>query len=181
MSENSSMQSPRSSILAIGGTGRIRRLICRLLTAGFFLRLVQRFFGFLMDCFGAFLCFLAYGFSCFLGLSADCLGSLLGFVSDGFSGLFCFLSNSLGGFFGLLACGFKSVLDRLSRFFCSVLYVFYCAFLAEGGESRGGYHSNSKDRYFDDCLLFICFPCTKKTDAASLARALSRVGAATSP
>ena len=70
-----------------------------------------------MDCFGAFFCFLAYGFSSFLGLSADCLGSLLGFVSDGFSGLFCFLSNSLGGFFGFLACGFKSVLDCLVLLF----------------------------------------------------------------
>jgi hypothetical protein len=36
-----------------------------------------------------------------------------------------------------------------------VLYVFYCAFLTEGGESRGGYHGNSKDRYFHHCLLLI--------------------------
>ena len=134
-----------------------------------------------MNRFGVFFSFLAYGFSSFLRLSADCLGRLLGFLSDGFSGLFCFLSNSLGGFFGLLACGFKSVLDRLSRFLCFVLCVFYRASLAEGGENRDGYHGNSKDRYFHDCLLFICFPCTKKTHAASLARALSRVGAATSP
>ena len=107
-----------------------------------------------MNRFGAFRGFLAYGFSSFLGLFADCLGSFLGFVSDGFRGLFCFFSNGLGGLFGLLACRFKSVLDRLSRFFCFVLYGFYCAFLGEGGESRGGYHGNSKDRYFHDCPPF---------------------------
>ena len=88
-----------------------------------------------MNRFGTFFCFLAYGFSSFLGLSADCFGSFLSFVSYGFSGLFSFLSNSLGDFFGFFARGFKSVLDRLSRFFCSVLYVFYCAFLARSATS----------------------------------------------
>ena len=133
-----------------------------------------------MNRFGAFFSFLAHGFSSFLGLSADCLGSFLSFVSDGFSGLFCFLSNILRDFFGFLARGFNSVLDRPSRFFCSVLCLFYCAFLAEGGESRGHYRGNSKDRYFHHCFPFIAVPFTKKTDSTSLARALSRVDAATS-
>ena len=115
-----------------------------------------------MNRFGAFFGFLAYGFSSFLGLSADglssflglfadCLGSLLGFVSDGFRGLFCFFSNGLGGLFGLLACRFKSVLDRLSRFFCFVLYVSTAPSWPKAARAVASYNGNSKDRYFHDC------------------------------
>ncbi len=139
-----------------------------------------------MDCFSAFLCFLAYGLSGFLRLSADSLGSLLGFFSDCLSGflclsadslggLFCFFSNGLGGFFGLFACSFKSILDRLSCFFCFVLYVFYCAFLAEGSEAAVVTTVIVRIVIFMTALLLICCPCTKKTDETCESRAFSLI------
>src|SRR5437016_3774930 len=135
--------------LASSRARRIRCLICRLLFAGFRLRLVQRSFGFSMDCFGGFFCFLAHSLSGFLRLSADGLGSLLGFFSNGFC-----------GFLGLFARSFESVLNRLPCFFRSLLSVFQCSFLREGNKRRGHSQSNNKARYFHACLLFIYAPCS---------------------
>jgi hypothetical protein len=134
-------------LLAIAWGRRIRRLIRRLLTADFCLRLVQCFFGFSMDCFGSFLCFLAYCLGGFLGLSPDGLGSFFGFFTD------CFR-----GFLGLFACGFESVFDRLPCFFCSVLYVFECSFLRERNKRCSNDQSDNKARYFHDYLLLFAVP-----------------------
>src|SRR4030095_10954713 len=125
----------------------IRRLVARWLAARFWLRLVQCIFGFSMDCFGGFFCFVAYSLSGFLRLSADGLSSLFRFLSD------CFC-----GFLGFLACSFKSVLDRLSCFLGSMLYVLQCFFLPERGESRSRHQRNNKARYFHECLLYLLFP-----------------------
>src|SRR6266481_2626347 len=128
-----------------------------------------------MDCFGAFFCFLAYSlsgfprffaysFSRFLRLSADSLSGLLGFFSD------CFSS-----FLGFFARRLKSVFYRLPCFFCSLLYVLQCSFLPERGKSRSRDQRYNKARYFHDWLLFICCPCTKKTDETHEPRALSLI------
>jgi hypothetical protein len=102
----------------IGGARRIRRLICRFLTAGFCLRLVQRCFGFSMDCFGAFFCFLAYSFSRFLRLSADSLSGLLGFFFDCFSSFLGFFARRLKSVFYRLLCFFAPCFTSCSAPSC---------------------------------------------------------------
>jgi hypothetical protein len=139
------------SISAIGRRRRIRRLICRLLAAGFRLGLVQRFFGFSMDCFGAFFCFLAYSLSGFLGLSTDGFRGLLGLFSD------CFSS-----FFGFFARSFDSVFNRLPCFFGSVFCIFQRSFLPERRHRHSRSQRNYKARNSHDCFLFIRFPIQKK-------------------
>src|SRR4029453_5963950 len=125
----------------------IRRLICRLLTVGLCLRFVERFFGFSVDCFGAFFCLLAHRLSGFLGLSSYLLRSLFGFFAD------CFR-----GFLGLFACGFKSVFNRLPCFFCSLFYVLDCSFLRERSKGRSRDQRNNKACYFHECLLYLLSP-----------------------
>jgi hypothetical protein len=56
-----------------------------------------------------------------------------------------------------------------------VLYLFYCPFLPERNKRCGREQSNDKARYLHDWLLFVCCPCTKKTDEAPPMRASCRV------
>src|SRR5262245_58622552 len=129
--------------LTISRAWRIRCRLCRLLAAGFCLRLVQCLLGFSIDCFGGFFCFLAYRLSGFLRLSPDSLRCLFGFFSD-----------CLSGFLGFFACSFKAVLNRLPCFFCFVLYVLHWPFLREHNKRRSYGQSNNKARNFHDSLLF---------------------------
>ncbi len=123
-----------------------------------------------MNCFGAFFGFLAYGFSSFLGLSAYCFSQFpCVFLPTVLSGLLCFFSNCFSGFLGFLACRFKSVLDRLPAFFAPCFTSSSAPSCPKRGKSRGRDQRNNKTRYFHDCLLFICCPCTKKTDETTRA------------
>src|SRR5436190_17381019 len=135
-----------SSILTIGGAWRIRRLICRLLLAGFCLGLPRCFFGFSVSRTGTFLRFPADSLGGFLGLSANSLGRFFRFLSD------CFSS-----FLGFFARSFNPVFDCFPCFFCSVLHLFHSPFLPKSNERRRRDQSNNQAHYFHDCLLFDLF------------------------
>src|SRR6266508_4601950 len=89
--------------------------------------------------------FLAYGFSCLLGLSANSLGGLLGFFSN------CF-----------------------GRFFCVALYFIHRPFLPECGKCCSRDQRDNQSGYFHDFLLLICCLYTNRTDEETLSRALAQ-------
>jgi len=113
-----------------------RRLIVGLLTGGFFLRLVQRFLDF-DGLFWRFPLFSRLRFQLFPWSFCRLFGQSPWFCVRRFQRSLLFFVQQFGRLLWFSCLRFQVRLDCLACFLCSVLYVFYCAFLAKGGESRG--------------------------------------------